>query len=709
MAKKKNEEQYYHNLPLDTGAAQNSDQKPVKTWVGRGPQGDGFHVTIHAETPEDSMKSYEQNPEEDDMVESPPGSGIWLAVNHPNRIEGIDYEYLDGWRYEAITDEMTKEWTTQNIHGGHLNYHVNPHYDEDPPWFTITFIYTKEGKAVGGHKHPAKYPYGWHFTTPAIPYTGNLGKDIVGSGVSTIWINPGKVPENDKWVALHPNSKQIWDDWSEYLVYPQDPVNEGNRFDPNVFNAPNSPAVDELDADKNPNPHLVQEWWSTPTSPIEGEKDWTVNLEFGKDGNLGVPNWPELDEVLNDLYAYLNQQLTGVYKQNAAKDGTVIYTPPAIDPNTGKPKGNATTVDADKIVRGSYGNYTQGSGETPTTSHPTSDQRELTQYTVDDVDIGKNASIDHGKLAPMNCTNKGRIVVQVNAPSGSNHPPNLVAGANGGPNGSDVNISATNMAQDATTTPVRPHLYYSEYDLSALELVLGRWKVWEAASIVDEVLNDEYGFGLTLQGSEGVSDGQAGRDRYQRSDWHPGSWRVLFNSSVYSPFCAAKWSRTDSSDFEDFYDGNASTMPSMSTTSRLTLRIPNYAVLKKNYTFNILRGGSFYQIPEMTDAELALYMYRKQSNRISHTVSSTTHLDWVESDSGIAGAKPLQIAVPATVIGYSGTDYPWALDNYGTQVACTRITPTGNIGWFADNFVNSSDGGGTIFYTATIFLKRKPQ
>jgi hypothetical protein len=274
----------HHNPAVDHGVHSN-DQRSVKTFVGRGLEGSSAEVVIER--------------------------------------EGVDYEFLSGYIYNPQTNERVKIWTTENIHGGQLQYFVNPHYDEDPAWFTITFIYTKEGKAEYDPTKPENGWDGWHFTTPAMPYiapgSGAGIDNLPGSGVSTIFINPGKIPAGVTW--NNPNPDVVFDQWSERTVYPLDPANPGQRFDPDLFNAPNSP-----DDDRH-----VFPWFTN-------EKDWTVNLEFGRDGNLGVPNWPEIQEVIDNTEDALNELERHIHEDMGFGNWLIN------DGDTGAPDINPRTI-----------------------------------------------------------------------------------------------------------------------------------------------------------------------------------------------------------------------------------------------------------------------------------------------------------------------------------------------------------------------------
>lgn len=193
--------------------------------------------------------------------------------------EGNDTTYLEGLNYDAVTGEYTTEWTTHNIEGGHLSYQYHLHPYGEPPTFTITFTYDRPD-------HPEQE---WTWTTPAIPYILDAG----GSGIGNLFIKP---TTGATWTAVRnavassdlPDS--IADTLAAYekLVFPEDETRD-----------------------------VLQ-------PPLPGD-DWTVNLTYGKGGDIDCPTTDQEQADLDDLEQHFHDDLgygdSGAWPEGLKGDG----------------------------------------------------------------------------------------------------------------------------------------------------------------------------------------------------------------------------------------------------------------------------------------------------------------------------------------------------------------------------------------------------
>lgn len=188
---------HHHDCCHDRCADECDDQLPAIANVGRGPQGDGYYVTID---------------DPDTCTET----------------------YLHGWIKDGITGQIRKDWDSLNINGGELQYQYNLRPYTNPQTFTITFIYRRPGRCE------------WSWTTPAIPYIWDANGDgdpdvdgIIGSGVGDLYIRTadhdypdvidGKYPKDDEWIeklvfptgttAEDYNSPKPLEAWSVNLTF----------------------------------------------------------------------------------------------------------------------------------------------------------------------------------------------------------------------------------------------------------------------------------------------------------------------------------------------------------------------------------------------------------------------------------------------------------------------------------------------------------
>ena len=187
----------------DRGAPGCDDQLPLISRVGRGIHGDGYKVEI------------------DDP-------------------DSVSETHLHGYEIDGATGEVTSDWVSENINGGHLSYQYVLRPFTIPQTFTITFVYRRPGRPE------------WSWTTPAIPYVWTIDEDgnkdqgdgIVGSGVATLFVK-----------------KTTDAAWREMLLYPEGTTRED-------YNAP------------------------------EAEEPWTVNLSFGVGGDIDVPNIDDIAKII---------------------------------------------------------------------------------------------------------------------------------------------------------------------------------------------------------------------------------------------------------------------------------------------------------------------------------------------------------------------------------------------------------------------------
>lgn len=185
--------------------------------------------------------------------------------------------YLEGLSYDAATKTWTSEWMSENINGGQLMYQYNLRPYTIPQTFTITFRY----------KRPNRSASEWQWTTPAIPYLWDADDDgiadvdsIIGTGIATLFM---KKTTDASWVMQDlPTSHTMTEALSrqEKLLYPDD----WNR---DYFNAP---------------------------KPGEA---WTVNLQYGINGDIDAPNVDDLAKILGitvqqirNIIANIGDQLT---------------------------------------------------------------------------------------------------------------------------------------------------------------------------------------------------------------------------------------------------------------------------------------------------------------------------------------------------------------------------------------------------------------
>lgn len=122
-----------YNLPLDTGVPNCDDQKPVKTWVGRGLEGYGTYIGAYSYSP-------------GSHPEFPPES------------QHRDSFYVTGWKDDPQTGDFSKMWTSPNIHGGRLYADKVEIDDGEARAYYLNFRYTRGGDTE------------WTLRTPLTPY-----------------------------------------------------------------------------------------------------------------------------------------------------------------------------------------------------------------------------------------------------------------------------------------------------------------------------------------------------------------------------------------------------------------------------------------------------------------------------------------------------------------------------------------------------------
>lgn len=200
-------------------------------------------------------------PECDDQLAMFSGVGRGLRGDGYKVVIRSDVEaetYLEGLLYDAATNTYSSEWISENINGGQLMYQYNLRPYTSPQTFTITFRY----------KRPNRSASEWVWTTPAIPYIWDADDDgladvdsIVGTGVATLFLKKTTEPQ---WVMSNlPTSYSMAEalNRQEKLIYPEDWTRE-------MFNAP------------------------IPDDP------WTVNLQYGINGDIDAPNIDDLAKIL---------------------------------------------------------------------------------------------------------------------------------------------------------------------------------------------------------------------------------------------------------------------------------------------------------------------------------------------------------------------------------------------------------------------------
>lgn len=189
------------------------------------------------------MKRDRCAPDNDDQLplisrvgRGPKGDSFRVSIASDANCETI----LQGDSFDEASKTWKSEWFSENINGGCLSYQYVLRPYTVPQTFTITFIYKRPGRKE------------WSWTTPAIPYVWSASDTgdkqdpdhIVGSGVATLFV---KTTDQEE--------------WTEKLVYP-----EGTDRDD--YNAP------------------------------DPEEPWTVNLSFGVDGDIEVPNLDDIAKII---------------------------------------------------------------------------------------------------------------------------------------------------------------------------------------------------------------------------------------------------------------------------------------------------------------------------------------------------------------------------------------------------------------------------
>ncbi len=185
-------------------------------------------------------------------------------ISHVGRgIEGDSYRvdliepdsthetYLKGVFVDAQTLEEREDWRSLNINGGELFYSYNIRPWTVPQTFTMTFAYRRPGRPE------------WGWTTPPIPFIWDIDGDgkpdvdqSVGAGVATLYL------------------KTSSSDWTEKLIYP---------------------------------PFITPDDVNTPA---QGQP-WTVNLDFGVDGDIPIPDLDQIAIILGITVEQIKQIIAG--------------------------------------------------------------------------------------------------------------------------------------------------------------------------------------------------------------------------------------------------------------------------------------------------------------------------------------------------------------------------------------------------------------
>ena len=234
------------------------------------------------------------------------GNGYKVEVEQPSDCE----TYLHGYIYDSATGTYISDWQSHNVNGGHLSYQYHLHPYGDPPTFTITFKYDRPC-------YDDEHDMSWEWTTPAIPYIAEAS----GSGIGNLFIKPVTSPS---WEAVRAAvaSSDLPDSIADTLA----------AYEKLVF--------PEGDTRESLNP------------PLPGD-DWTVNLTYGKNGDINCPTTAEAaaDDAATLAAAkqYTDDSIPSIAEGNGikvTKNGTeyIVSTDLkagsnvnlATDPNTGQ-------------------------------------------------------------------------------------------------------------------------------------------------------------------------------------------------------------------------------------------------------------------------------------------------------------------------------------------------------------------------------------
>lgn len=206
------------------------------------------------------------------------GNGYKVEVEQASDCE----TYLHGYIYDSATGTYISDWQSHNVNGGHLSYQYNLHPYGDPPTFTITFKYDRPC-------YDDEHDMSWEWTTPAIPYILDAG----GSGIGNLFVKP---TTGATWTAVRnavassdlPDS--IADTLAAYekLVFPEDETRDALQ------------------------------------PPLPGD-DWTVNLTYGKGGDIDCPTTDQEQADLDDLEQHFHDDLgygdDGAWPEGLKGDG----------------------------------------------------------------------------------------------------------------------------------------------------------------------------------------------------------------------------------------------------------------------------------------------------------------------------------------------------------------------------------------------------
>lgn len=243
------------------------------------------------------------------------GNGYKVEVEQASDCE----TYLHGYIYDSATGTFISDWQSHNVNGGHLSYQYHLHPYGDPPTFTITFKYDRPC-------YDDEHDMSWEWTTPAIPYIVDAG----GSGIGNLFIKP---VTGASWTAVRAAvaSSDLPDSIADTLA----------AYEKLVF--------PEGDTRESLNP------------PLPGD-DWTVNLTYGKNGDINCPTTAEAaaDDAATLAAAkqYTDDSIPSIAEGNGikvTKSGTEYTVSTdlkagsnvnlATDPNTGQITISATDTN----------------------------------------------------------------------------------------------------------------------------------------------------------------------------------------------------------------------------------------------------------------------------------------------------------------------------------------------------------------------------
>ena len=181
--------------------------------------------------------------------------------------------FLEGLIKDAHTGAYTHDWYTTNINGGKLTCTPTFYPDTDPKTFTLTFELFRPDydPEYGG----TEYSKGWEFTTPPIPY---FDENELGPRARTLFLRAVSDPE---WT-------EIEIDHTPHSIYGEGGTEES--YEKLIYR--DDITREELHA------------------PLPGDPE-TVNLTFGKGGDIDCPTTDEEEQDIQEVLNHLHMDLGG--------------------------------------------------------------------------------------------------------------------------------------------------------------------------------------------------------------------------------------------------------------------------------------------------------------------------------------------------------------------------------------------------------------